>query len=57
MKKYRIESKAGVVFGVYEGASKEEAFWAMVADIGEGEDTAGNSTAGTPDDWFIEEVE
>ena len=53
---YRITSKAGADFGVYQGATAEEAFAAMVAESGDGVDTDGNSTAGTMADWIIEEV-
>ena len=51
MKSYRIESKAGVVYGDYEGDSPEQAFAAMVAD-GAGDD----ETAGTAADWIITEI-
>lgn len=56
MSKFYIESKAGVIFGIYEGASAEDAFEAMVADAGDGYDVDGRRTAGTPDDWIIIEV-
>lgn len=56
MSKYRITSKAGAEFGGYEGETREAAFAAMVADAGDGVDADGNSTAGTPSDWIIEEV-
>ena len=48
MNNYRIESRDGTVFGDYQGATPEEAFWNMVAD-GRGD----AETAGTPDDWII----
>lgn len=51
MSKYQIESKAGVIFGVYEGETEEAAFAAMVADGGGDEETAG-----TAKDWIITEV-
>lgn len=54
-KLYRITSRAGVDFGVYSGATAEEAFDAMVADGIDGEDSDGGSTAGTMADWIIEE--
>lgn len=57
MSKFRITSKAGVEFGVYEGETREEAFAAMVADAGDGVDDAGNRTAGSAAHWIIEEVE
>ena len=57
MKKWQITSKAGVVFGVYEGETPEEAFAAMVADGGDACDVDGRSTAGTVDDWIIREVD
>lgn len=53
MSKFYIESKAGVIFGIYEGASAEDAFEAMVADGGDGYDVDGRRLAGTPDDWII----
>lgn len=56
MSKLYIESKAGVIFGIYEGASAEDAFEAMVADGGDGYDVDGRRLAGTPDDWIIIEV-
>lgn len=57
MRKFKITSKAGVDFGVYEGATAEEAFAAMVVDGVDGVDTDGNSTAGTIGDWIIEQVD
>lgn len=57
MSKFRITSKAGVEFGVYEGETREAAFAAMVADAGDGADDDGNRTAGSAADWIIEEVE
>lgn len=56
MSSYYIESKAGVIFGIYEGDTPEGAFAAMVADAGDGVDTDGSSTAGTADDWIIIDV-
>lgn len=49
MTTYRIESKAGVIFGTYHGATPDEAFAAMVADGGEGAE-------GSAADWIITEV-
>lgn len=56
MSKYYIESQAGVVYGIYDGATPEDAFEAMVADAGDGYDVDGRRTAGTVDDWIIIEV-
>ena len=47
MSKFYIESKAGVIMGIYDGASAEEAVAALNADSG------GESVA---DDWIIIEV-
>ena len=47
MGKFYIESKAGVIMGVYEGASAEDAVAALNADAGS------DSVA---DDWIILEV-
>ena len=57
MTKFQIESKAGVVFGVYEGETAEDAFKAMIEEAGSGEDVDGNETAGTAADWIIKEVQ
>lgn len=57
MGKFQITSKAGVDFGIYEGDTEEEAFSAMIADGGDGEDDAGRSTAGAAQDWIIHAVE
>ena len=46
MSKYQIESKAGVVYGIYEGETEADAFKAMVEE-------AGTGAEGTPDDWLI----
>lgn len=56
MNKFYIESKAGVIFGIYEGDTPADAFEAMVADAGDGYDVDGRRSAGTPDDWTILEV-
>lgn len=56
MSKFYIESKAGVIFGIYGGDTPAEAFEAMVADAGDGHDVDGRRSAGTPDDWTILEV-
>ena len=52
MAKYQIESKAGLIFGVYEGETHEEAFAHMVEDAG----TSGGAE-GSPNDWIIFEVD
>lgn len=46
MPHFQIESRAGAVFGVYEGETSEDAFAAMVADAGAGAE-------GTAADWII----
>ena len=51
--KYKIESKEGGMFGVYDGSSAAEAWAAMVADGGEGTDAEGYPTEGTLEDWII----
>ena len=43
---FQIESRAGAVFGIYEGETPEDAFAAMVADAGAGAE-------GTAADWII----
>jgi len=43
---FQIESRAGAVFGVYDGETPEDAFAAMVADAGAGSE-------GTAADWII----
>lgn len=58
MSTWQIESKAGVIYGEYEGETPEAAFAAMVDDMGgPAEDCDGNPLEGTPEDWFIREVE
>jgi hypothetical protein len=52
--KYRIASRLGDDFGIWEGESPEAAFLAMVAECGDGDDADGNSTAGDWTDWIIE---
>lgn len=57
MAQWQIESKAGVVYGVYEGETPEEAFAAMVDQAGgAGDYTDGGSTAGSLQDWIIREA-
>ena len=51
MSKFQITSKAGADFGVYGGATAEEAFAAMVADGG-----SSDGAEGTAADWHITEV-
>lgn len=53
MSTYQIESRAGVVYGTYEGDTPKGAFLAMLADSG---DTYGEPQVGTEDDWIIKEV-
>lgn len=50
-KHWKIESKAGVVYGVYEGETAEAAFAAMIADGGESDGAEGAAA-----DWIITEV-
>jgi hypothetical protein len=54
MARFQIESKAGVVYGVYEGDTSEQAFAAMCADAG---DETGSEAAGSAADWIIRPVE
>jgi hypothetical protein len=55
MGRYRITSRSGEVYGVYEGSTPEEAWEAMVQDAGgHTTDESGRDTAGTPEDWIIE---
>ena len=56
MRKFCIQSKAGIVWGIYEANTPEEAFEALVAEAGDGYDVDGNRTAGTVDDWIVIEV-
>lgn len=53
---FRITSRAGLEFGVYDGETEEDAFEAMIADGGDGVDAGGNRTAGSAADWIIERV-
>lgn len=50
MQTWKIESKAGVDFGVWPGETAEQAFAAMVA---EGGGEVGEPHVGTAADWFI----
>lgn len=54
--KYQITSKAGVDFGLYEGADEKEAFLAMLRESGD-EGQYGEPHVGTEADWLIEEIE
>jgi hypothetical protein len=56
MRKFCIQSKAGVICGIYEGDTPTAAFEAMVADVGDGYDVDGRRTAGTVDDWIVVEI-
>jgi hypothetical protein len=51
MSKWKIESKAGVIFGVYEGETAEDAFAAMVEEGGSSDGAEGEAS-----DWIITEV-
>lgn len=58
MTHYQIESKAGIVYGIYEGDTPEQAFAAMVAEAGgPAEDSDGAPVEGTPADWIIRKVD
>jgi len=58
MAKYSIESKSGIVWGTYEGASEEEALAAMLEEAGDAEYSDGSGNAGgTADDWIIKAVD
>lgn len=52
--KYRITSKAGFDYGVYEGETPEDAFRAMAQDGGRPEL---DESIGTADDWTIDPTE
>ena len=61
MKKFRIESKAGVVFGIYEADTPEQAAEALSIDAGyasraEEADTLGKTVEQLFDDLIITEV-
>ena len=56
MKKFQIESTAGIVYGIYEGETREDAFRAMAIDAGHSPEDIGEWPLGGPDDWIIEEV-
>lgn len=52
--KYRIESRGGVVFGVYTGDDPKAAFLAMLKEAGV---SYGDELVGTEADWIVTEVE
>lgn len=52
MSKFQITSKAGQDFGVYEGATADHAFAAMIEDGG-----SSDGAEGAAADWTITEVE
>jgi len=54
MNRYQIESRAGVIFGVYEGEARRDAFLAMLAEAG-GE--YGAPHVGTEADWIITQAD
>lgn len=58
MSYYRIESRDGTDFGVFEADTAEEAFGAMVEDAGAigAVDDDGKPMAGTIDDWHVTEI-
>lgn len=57
MTRFQIESTAGVVFGIYDGETEDEAFAAMVEDSGgHAVDCDGVSTSGSLENWIIREV-
>lgn len=51
MKMWQIESKAGDVYGQYEGATAADAFAAMIDDAG-----SSDGAEGAAADWIIREV-
>lgn len=51
---YRIESTSGIIYGIYEAESPEEAFVLMVDDVG---GQIGSPEVGTAANWIIEEVQ
>lgn len=57
MRKYQIESRAGVVYGTYEGRTPHEAWETMVEEGGVGLDASGNPTEGTIEGWIVTELE
>lgn len=56
MSKWIIESKAGVIYGTYEGETAKDAFLAMLEDAGSAKDY-GEPHVGTEADWIITEVD
>lgn len=55
MSKYKIISRAGVDYGVYEGTTQKDAFISMLRDSGD-DASYGDSHIGTEIDWIISEV-
>ena len=55
MNAYRIISKAGDDYGVWNGENAKAAFLAMLADSGDA-DSYGEPQVGTESDWIIEEA-
>jgi hypothetical protein len=51
---WRIQSRAGVDFGLWAGRTREDALLHMLA---EGGDTYDSDTEGSAEDWIIEEIE
>jgi hypothetical protein len=56
MSKWTVESKAGVIYGIYDGASAREAFLAMLDDYGDAS-VYGAAHVGTEADWIIKPAE
>jgi hypothetical protein len=52
MSKRAVESKAGAIYGTYEGDSAREAFLAMLDDYGDAS-VYGAAHVGTESDWII----
>lgn len=52
MNKWTIESRAGAVYGTYEGASARDAFLAMLDESGD-VGAYGAAHVGTETDWII----
>lgn len=56
MSKWIIESKAGVIYDTYEGASEKDAFMAMLDESGDA-GAYGEAHVGTEADWIIKPAE
>lgn len=50
---YRIESKAGVIFGQWRGETASDAFKRMLEEAGDSRAYGESETAGTEADWII----